>query len=102
MHAAERPEHWHPPTATNLDVVAAREIELLVVAPPWHEQVRPAGTVFVVRRAIHHLRDEAADAGAGCVGEVLADDTARVAETLREARGLRVEQEPCSFTGASG
>ena len=34
------------------------------------------------------------DAGAGGVGEVLADHAARVGEALREARRLRVEQQP--------
>ena len=56
-----------------LDVVAAREIELLVVQPPRHVEVRAAGAVLVVRHAVHQPRNEAADARAGRVGQVLAD-----------------------------
>ena len=100
MDAAQRAEAGHPPAAAELDVVAAREIELLVVAPPRHVEMRSARAVFVVRHAVHHLRDEAANAGAGRVGEVLADDAARVAEALRKARRLRVEQQPRGFAGA--
>ena len=51
-----------PAAAAELDVIAAREIELLVVEPPRHVEVHAADAVLVVRHAVHHLRDEAGDA----------------------------------------
>src|SRR5690606_8168135 len=49
----------HVEAATDLDVIAAREVERAVVEPPWHVDVAAAGAVLVVRRSLHHLRDEA-------------------------------------------
>ena len=66
-------------------MVAAREVELLVVEPPRHVHVHAADAVLVVRHVVHHRRDESGDVGAGRVGEVLAHHAAGVGEPLREA-----------------
>src|SRR5947208_606914 len=46
----------HVRPAPDLDVVAAREVELLVLEPPRHVQMHPAHAVVVVRDVVHHLR----------------------------------------------
>ena len=73
-----------PRAAPHLDVVAAREVELLVVEPPRHVDVHPAHTVVIMGNRVHHLRNESSDVGAGRVGEILADRPARVRESIRE------------------
>src|SRR5439155_24706860 len=74
--------------ATDLDVVAAREVELLVVEPPGHVEVHAADTILVVRDVIDHRGDEPRDVRSGGVGDVLADHAAGVGEALREERRL--------------
>src|SRR5207244_9471499 len=59
--------------AADLDVIAAREIELGVVEPPRHVEMHTADAVLVVRDAVGQLRNETADAQTRRVGEVLAD-----------------------------
>ena len=58
--AAHEAGAGHAAAAADLDVVAAREVELLVVEPPRHVEVRAADAVLVVRHVVHQLRDEAA------------------------------------------
>ena len=50
----------HAVSAAQLDVIPAREAELLVVAPPRHVEVHAADAVRVVARLVHQRRDEAA------------------------------------------
>ena len=76
--------------AIHLDVIAAREVELLVVEPPRHVDVHSADTVVVVRNVVHERRDKSGDARAGRVGEILPDDAARVREPVRELARFRV------------
>src|SRR5262245_20351493 len=47
------------PTASTpeLDVISTREVELLVIQPPWHVEMHTAHTVFVVRHAVGHFRN---------------------------------------------
>jgi len=52
-------------SAAELDVIAARKIELLVVQPPRHVEMRAAGAVFVVGDSVLHLRDVPRHAEAG-------------------------------------
>src|SRR4029078_13052723 len=89
--ATTESRRWHPPPAADFDMVAAREIELLVVPPPRHEQVHAAGAILVVRNPVHQLRDETGDAEPGRVGQVLADDAARVGQALGGFRSAGVE-----------
>src|SRR5262249_44660329 len=44
-------------STTQLDVVSAREVELLVIQPPWHVEMHTANTVFVVRHTVGHFRN---------------------------------------------
>jgi hypothetical protein len=81
----------HP--AADLDVVAAREVELLVVEPPGHVDVHTADAVLVVRHVVDHGRDVATGARTRRVGDVLADHAAGVGETLRKLRRLGVEEQ---------
>ena len=53
----------------------------------------PPGAVLVVRDPVHQLWNEAADADAGRIGQVLADDAAGVGQALRELRRGRVEED---------
>ena len=75
-----------PQPTIDFDVIPAREVELLVIEPPGHVHVHAADAVLVVRDVIDHRRDETAGVGAGGVGDVLADDAARVREPLRKER----------------
>src|SRR6266542_4104323 len=72
----------HVGAAPHLDVIAAREVELLVVQPPRHVDVHSSHTVVIMRDVIHHLRDEARDVGAGRVREILAHRPAAVREPV--------------------
>ncbi len=61
-----------------------------------------AGPVLVVRRHVHHLRNERPHAEASGIGQVLSDVTGAVAHPLRESRGLRVQEDACRFARAGG
>src|SRR5205814_6298950 len=89
-------------SAANLDMVATREIELLVVNPPRHVDVVSPDAVLVVRNVIHHLRNESADVCAGGVSQVLADDAARVREPVGILWRLGVEQDARGLARACG
>ena len=58
------PAAGHVPAAADLDVIAAREVELagvlLLVEPPGRVDVIAAGAVLVVRRQVLEQRDLAA------------------------------------------
>src|SRR5712671_1112701 len=89
-------------SATDLDVIPARKIELLVVDPPRHVDVVAAYAVLVVRNVVHHFGNEAPDIGAGGVSEILPDDSAGVGETVRKLCGLRVEHQASGLASARG
>src|SRR5215475_714184 len=49
-------ERRNPATSTpELDVVSAREVELLVIQPPWHVKMHTAYAVLVVRHTVGHF-----------------------------------------------
>src|SRR5690606_36457166 len=77
----------------DLDVVAAREVELGVVQPPGHVDVGAADAVLVVRHLVDEAGDEPGHVHADRVGEVLSDRSAGVGEALGEEAGPGVEQE---------
>src|SRR5207248_6157529 len=58
---ATEPGLGEPGAAPHLDVVAPREIQLLVVEPPGHVHVHPAHAVVIVGDGIHHFGHEPAD-----------------------------------------
>src|SRR3954468_23226440 len=93
MDAAEESGAGHPAAAANLDVIAAGEVERLVIDPPRHVEVHAADAVLVVWMPVHQPRNEPRDAGSGGVRQILADDAAGVAEALREFGRLRIEQD---------
>ena len=74
LNAAAESRRRHTASARQFHVGATRKIELLVVEPPRNVQMRALDAVFVVRNAIHQLRDEPAHADTGRVREVLPDD----------------------------
>ena len=88
--------------AAELDMVAAREIELLVIDPPGHVQMHAADAVLVVRDAIRQLRNVARHRQAGRVGQITPDDAARVRQAVRKTGRLRVEQDSRRLTRARG
>src|SRR5439155_1981975 len=92
MNTADEPGSGHVLAAADLDVVPAREIELLVVEPPRHVEVRAPGAVLVVRDLVHHARNEPGQARARRVRQIPADIAAGIAEALGELRRLGVEE----------
>src|SRR5439155_999506 len=71
LNAAHEPIAGHAEAAAQLDVIAARKAQRLVVTPPRHVQMHAADAIGVVPRHVLQRRDESTDAGAGGIGEVL-------------------------------
>ena len=99
--AGERADARHAVAAADLDVVAAREVQRLVLVPqpPRHVEVRAVAVGVVVRHARqrgHHRRHAEADG----VHQIAADLAGRVREALRMPRRLRVEQQPRRLAAA--
>ena len=89
--------------APELDVVAAREVELPVVEPPRHVDVHAPDAVVVVRRQVGEGGNEAADAR--CPTESVRYRPTPPLELARPfgmPAGARVEQEPGRLAGAGG
>src|SRR4029078_34409 len=100
MDSAEKPVPGLVQTAVDLDMIAARKVQLPDVEPPGHVDVPAADAVLIVGHVVHEGGYESGDSGTGGVGEILADGTARVGEPVGEQRGLGVEQEPSGLAGA--
>src|SRR5665213_1483625 len=74
-------------------MIAAWEVELLVVLGPRHVDVITAGSVFIVWNSCDHFGDESVQPCTGRVSDVLADDSTRIRESLREHRGFGIEHQ---------
>src|SRR5207249_2774569 len=92
----------HVRAAPHLDVVAAREVELLLPEPPRHVQMHAAHAVVVVRHVVRHLGNEAGHIRPGGVGDVLPDRAARVGQAVRIQAGPGVPRQPGGLHGARG
>ena len=91
----------HAEAAADLDVIAAREILVLLVEfPPGHINVHAADAVAVVARHAFERRNVPREAVAHRVGEVAPDLSGTVGESVGEQRRLRIQQHARGFAGA--
>ena len=102
----ERAEPRHRAASAELDVVAAREVELTLslgaVLPPRHVEVHQGHTVLVVGRGILQRRHLHHHAAAHRVHQVAAHSAAAVGEAVGKQAARRVQQDPRGLAAAGG
>ena len=93
----------HPSSGAELDVVAAGKAELagILIQPPRDIDVGPRA-FFIMHGKILEGRHAATEARAYGVHDIFADEAGAVGESVREAVGLRVEQDAGGLARAGG
>src|ERR1019366_7069354 len=92
-------DHGHLAAAAKFNVIAAQEVILAVELPPGHVKMHASGAVMIVGRNFFHLRKVAGAIAAHRIGQVTADGSRRIGQTIGEERRARVQQQAGGFAG---